>query len=557
MSDYRRNELNAAFWSGGWLLGLAFLFSFFVTLLMLTNPIFMLLIYDRVLAARSQETLAAIFGLVVALLVLMALFDYSRGRILARFGARLQERLEARVLAAVEARAARGRTGGAPTSGTRELDGLRAFFHSSALLTLLDFAWAPVFLAAVFVMHPLLGWVALIGVLLLFAVAILRAVFSAHLVEDADAASGAVGRISREIQQSQNTILAHGMAGPAVGHWLAARAAARDTAIVLNDRVSLFTVLTRHMRLLFQVTVLAMGAHLVMANRLTVGGMVACFILLVRVFAPVEQFLRQLPAIRQAREHWRALDAILKAAPAYGPAEAAESPGGGLAVRDLSVRRRGSQGMLLDGVSFAVKAGEVVQITGGAGAGKTTLARALLGQTPIASGSVVIGGRNIDQFGAEEIGRLVGYLPETVGFYPGTILRNIARLAPDPQKPDVVSAAKRAGAHAMISGLPRGYMTVVESDGTPLSMGQRRRVALARALYGKPSLIVLDEPSGVQGLLSRRPGGPAIVVLAREPRDMPLGTRHYRLENGTLVEAGKVRMATRAGAETTALVVNG
>ena len=309
-----RNELNAAFWSGGWLLGLAFLFSFFVTLLMLTLPMFMLLIYDRVLTSRSQESLVALFGLVVLLLVLMGLFDYSRRRILARFGARLQQRLEARVLEAVEARAPRGRDGSS-TSGTKELDGLRSFFHSGSLVAVFDFIWAPIFLGAVFLFHPLLGWVATTGVVVLFATAGLRAAFSRHLVEDAEAASGQVGRVSRHIQDSRRTLVAQAMATPMLEGWLAARKRSRDMAIVLNDRIGWFTTVTRQLRLLFQAMTLALGAYLILCGQLTVGGMVASVVLLGRVFRPVESLLANLPDVRRAASQWQSLDAILRSAP--------------------------------------------------------------------------------------------------------------------------------------------------------------------------------------------------------------------------------------------------
>ena len=327
MNGYARNELNAAFWSGGWLLGLAFLFSFFVTLLMLTPPMFMLLIYDRVLTSRSQESLVALFGLVVLLLVLMGLFDYSRRRILARFGARLQQRLEARVLEAVEARAPRGRQGGS-TSGTKELDGLRSFFHSGSLVAVFDFIWAPIFLGAVFLFHPLLGWVAATGVAVLFATAGLRAAFSRHLAEDAEAASGQVGRVSRHIQDSRRTVVAQGMAAPMLEGWLAARRRSRDMAIVLNDRVGWFTTITRQLRLLFQAMTLALGAYLVLGGQLTVGGMVASVVLLGRVFRPVESFLANLPDVRRAASQWRSLDAILRSAPRRKGAEDIADLGG-------------------------------------------------------------------------------------------------------------------------------------------------------------------------------------------------------------------------------------
>jgi ATP-binding cassette subfamily C protein len=555
--SYRRNELNAAFWSGAWLLGLAFVFSFFVTLLMLTGPMFMLLVYDRVLTSRSQETLVALFALVVMLLVLMSIFDYARNRILARFGARLQDRLESRVLEAVEARAPRTRSGN-PVSGTKELDGLRSFFHSNSLIAVLDFIWAPVFLGAVFLFHPLLGWVAVTGVLLLFALAFLRAAFSTHLAEDAEAASGAVGQVARQIQQSRSTILSQGMAGPVVGCWLAARRGSRDMSIVLYDRVGWFTTTTKHLRLLFQSMVLALGAWLVLGNQLTVGGMVACFVLLVRVFFPVEQFLKKLPDVRRAVDNWKALDAILKSAPQPRSPDLGAGHEPCLEVRDLCVKRPDGQALLLDRVSFAVEPGDVVQITGGIGSGKSVLARSLLGQQAVASGTIAIGGRNIEQFGAEQIARVVGYVPEEIGFYPGSILQNIARMHPDARKDDVVAAARRAGAHKMIAALPRGYQTQLDADGSQLSRGQRQKMALARALYGDPGLLVLDEPGPLASSDLFRPGGPAIVLLGREFRDLPISGRHFRLKGGTLVEAGAVSLSTqRHGSAMAPKIVNG
>jgi ATP-binding cassette subfamily C protein len=538
--QYRRNELNAAFWSGGWLLGLAFVFSFFVTLLMLTSPVFMLLIYDRVLTSRSQESLVALFGLAVTLFVLMGLFDYSRRRILARFGARLQERLESRVLEAGNAQASPTRLG-----GTKELDGLRSFLHSSSLVAVLDFIWAPIFLGAVFLFHSLLGWVALTGVALLFALAGLRAAFSSHLAEDSDAASSAVGRMSRHIQESQKTLLAQGMAGSVTEGWLAARKRSRDRSIILNDRVVWFATITKQLRLVFQSMVLALGAYLVLGGQLTVGGMVASVVLLVRVFRPVEHFLSNMPDIRRAMSNWRALDAMLKSAPRRHADDDLSDLGGALEVRDLCIRRPDGKGTLLDGIAFSVEPGEAVQITGGTGSGKSVLARALTGQQAITSGAVTIGGRNIEQFGAEAIGRLVGYLPEDVGFYPGSIADNISRMTPNPRKEDVVAAAKRAGAHRMIEGLPNGYRTVLDADGAPLSKGQRQKIAMARALFGDPRVLVLDEPgllSAGSGML--RPGGPAVVILGRGIRDLPAGGRHYRLDGGNLVEARPDRPAS-------------
>ena len=279
---------------------------------------------------------------------------------------------------------------------------------------------------------------------------------------------------------------------------------------------------------------LALGAHLVLANQLTIGGMVACVVLLTRVFRPVEQFLKNLPDLRRAIGNWKALDAILRvrASPRRGRDRSPGSAGGCRCATSGSPVRTARR-LLLDGVGFSVEPGEVVQITGGIGAGKSVLARSLLGQQAIAAGTIIVGGRNIEQFDAEEMCRLVGYLPEDVGFYPGSILDNISRMTPNPRKDDVVAAARRAGAHRMISGLPKGYQTLLDADGSQLSKGQRQKIAMARALFSDPKVLVLDEPAtALPGSLSvgsaARAGGPAVVVLGRTARDLPPGCRQLQ-----------------------------
>ncbi len=547
---YRRNELNAAFWSGAWLLGLALVFSFFVTTLMLTSPMFMLLVYDRVLSSRSQESLVALFGLVVLLLILLGLFDYARGRLLARFGARLQERLETRVLEAVEARATRTRGGANLSAGTRELDGLRGFFHSDALIAVLDFVWAPIFLGAVFLFHPMLGWIALTGVIVLGALSLLRAAFSGHLAEDAKSASSAVGDVTGRIRDSRQALLTQGMAAPVTGKWLEARKASRDMAIVLNDRVAWFAAASKFARMLFQSLMLALGANLVIGHQLTVGGMVACFILAARVFLPVEQFLKKIPSLGEAIRNWKELDAILKVPLPLRTEGGVLDMRRGLDLRDLRVKRRDGRGMIFDGISMSVEPGQVARITGDAGAGKTLLAHAIIGQQVVADGRITLGGRNISQFWAEELGRRVGYLPESIGFFPGTIFANICKMDPEARVENVVVAAKLAGGHAMISSLPNGYDTRIDAHGATLSRRQRQTVALARAVYGKPRLLLLDEPDAtmVERLCAvprgQRSGAPAILILGAGAADLPADTREFQLHDGRLV--GLAAMQTRA-----------
>jgi ATP-binding cassette subfamily C protein len=489
------------------------------------------------LSSRSQESLVALLALVILLLTLLALFDYSRRRILARFGARLQERLELRVLHAVEARAPRAALGSGPVSGTKELDRLRGFFNSSALIAVLDFVWAPIFLGAVFLFHSLLGWVALSGIIVLVAIAGLRTVFSAHLTEDARAAAQTMNDVGRQIRDCQGTISSQGLAGPIVERWRSARHDARDMSIVLADRVTWFTTISKHIRLLFQIMILALGANLVLNNQLSVGGMVASFILLGRIFLPVEGFLKSLPTINEARTNWRTLHQVLGDAPQDVRSHAALAITGGLQVRDLRLRSDTAGAFTAPPISFSVAPGKVVQISGGLGAGKTLLARALMGQVPLASGSVSMGDFNIEQFTVEELAQVVGYLPEDIGFFPGTVLQNIARLTPGASEAAVVAAARRAGAHRMITRLPEGYRTKLDREGCGLSLGERQRIALARALFGRPKVLVLDDSGDTMpvssGILTA--GGPAVVILSRRARRLMVDSVHYQLRDGALV----------------------
>ncbi len=533
---FTHNPLHAVFWSGAWMLALAFVFSFFTTMLMLATPMFLLLIYDRVLSARSEETLAALFGLVVVLLILLALLDYSRRRILARFGARLQEQLELKVLGALDERGPRSALGAALVSGTRDLDRLRSFFHSGALIAVLDIFWAPIFLGAVFLFHPLLGWVASLGVLLLICVSCLRVIGSAHLGEEADLASGKMNALGRRLRDAQETLGSQRMADAMVERWRAVRGRTRDMSIVLADRVTWFKSGSMLVRLFFQALILALGAYLNLENELTIGGMVACFILIGRVFAPVETFLKSLATIRSVLHHWQQLSMTLQADRDDDDAAPITLSAGTISASNVQPECGTRLLFPLGGVSFSVTQGEVLQISGGIGSGKSVLARALAGQVPLRTGSICIDGRNIEQFEARELSRIIGYVPEDIGFVSGTVFQNISQMRANVKERDVVSAARQAGAHAMILGLTHGYGTQLDAVGSGLSRGERQRIALARALFRQPPILVLDENAEVlpakSGVLNQN--GPAIVLLCRSPRRFAVGSRHLCLEHGQL-----------------------
>ncbi|MEO1492082.1 MAG: ATP-binding cassette domain-containing protein [Pseudomonadota bacterium] len=535
---FHRNALAAAFWPLGWMLGLAFLFSFFVTLLMLTSPMFMLLLYDRVLPARSEETLVALFALVVLFFILMAMLDYARRRLLARAGARLQMSLERMVLAVSEAERSPGKsTNTSPVSGTKELDGLRGFLHSNALVDVLDCCLVPVFLGAVFLLHPLLGWVAVTGILVLAALSGLKAVFCGHLGDDASKASSAMGREARRLQETLETVREQRMAGRFTARWLSARAASRDMAIILNDQRTIFTCASMHFRGLFQAGILALGAALALENTISIGAMVAAFILLVRVFWPVEQCLKHIPVIQSAWRNWQSLNTKLKSPPAVPALAETQTLAPRLSVKGLSIADHERACVLRD-VSFVVNAGEIVEITGATGAGKSLLARALIGLYPRQSGSVRIGACDIRQIGCEALGTLIGYLPEDPVFVPATIAENISGFRPDADRSDVIAAAKLAGVHDRIEALPKGYDTALKARGTGLSRGERTQIALARAVFGVPKALVLEEPGALAAALPGALPDTAVLVLGRTP-ELSGRARQYRLGDGALVDTAQ------------------
>lgn len=543
---FQRNALAAAFWPLGWTLGLAFLFSFFVTLLMLTSPMFMLLLYDRVLPARSDETLVALFALVVLFFILMAMLDYARRRLLARAGARLQMSLERQVLAMAEAERAPGRSASAsPISGTKELDGLRGFLHSNALVDVLDCCLVPVFLGVVFLLHPLLGWVAVTGILALMALAVLKAVFCTHLTEDAAKASGAMGREARRLSDTLDTVREQRMAGRFTERWLGARSASRDMAIALNDQRTIFTSASTHLRGLFQAGILALGAALALENQISIGVMVAAFILLVRVFWPVEQCLKHIPAIRSAWRNWQCLGTRLKSVPATPALVGAAKISPRLSVSGLAISD-GEGNALMDGVSFTVNAGEIAEITGPAGAGKSLLSRTLIGLHPRRSGNIRIGACDIRQLDGDALGPLIGYLPEDPSFVPATIAENICRFAPDARLKDVIAAAKLAGVHDRIEAMAKGYQTPMKVRGTGFSRGERSQIALARAVYANPKALVLDEPGALASRLPDALPKTAVLILGRTP-ELAGHAKQYRLRDGGLVPAAELR-DTRARA---------
>ena len=501
-----------------------FLFSLFTNALMLTGPLYMLQVYDRVLGSRSEETLLALSLLVAFLFLMMGLLDYARGRVASRIGARFQDGLDERVFRATLARA--GRTG-QPQTGLSDLEAIQRLLSSPVFLAIFDLPWTPLFLLAVFVFHPWLGWLALGGGVVLILITLINQSRSAEPLRDATRAAMLADRAASRLQSEAELVQSLGMQTRALDRWRALRSAALGDGIAAADRVGGYTTLTKTLRLFLQSAMLGLGAYLVLQGELTAGAMIAGSILMGRALAPIELAIGQWQVVARARDGWQRLQALLseeRPEPARLPLP---RPRALLEVNQLSVVPPGATQATLRGVSFRVQPGQAVGVIGPSGAGKSTLAKALTGVWRPAGGQIRLDAATLDQYDPDTLGQLIGYLPQTVTLFDGTLAQNIARLEASPDPDMVVNAARRAAADDLIRRQPQGYDTQMSAEGGRLSGGQIQRVGLARALYGDPVLLVLDEPNsnldneGTEALnraiRDMKAAGNAVLIMAHRP----------------------------------------
>lgn len=535
-------ELRDARQASKGLLGSTFLFSVFVNLLMLTGPLFMLQVYDRVLGSRSEETLAALFALVAFLYLMMGLLDYARGRVMARVSARFQTLLDARVFTAVVKKASTARGQMDPQSGVRDLDAVQRFLGSPALLSAMDAPWTPVFLAAIFIFHPMLGALALCGGALIVVVAIFNQLRTRAPMIHANQTAAYADHLADQMRTEAEMVRSLGMEGAAFARWQKARSAAADSRITVGDRAGRYQTLSKSFRLFLQSAMLAVGAYYVLQGELTPGAMIAGSILMGRALAPIDQTIGQWELIQRARTGWTSLGELLAEVPPEPERMPLPDPAARLDVQSLTVVPPGEQQAALRMVSFTVEPGQALGVIGPSGAGKSTLARALTGFWKPAGGRVRLDGAALDQYDPDVLGGHIGYLPQRVALFDGTIAENIARmtLEPDPEK--VVAAARKAAADEMIRALPQGYDTRVSAAAGRLSGGQMQRIGLARAMYGDPAILVLDEPNSNldnEGTLAlnkaireRKENGKSVLIMAHRPAAIQECDLLLVLENG-------------------------
>jgi ATP-binding cassette subfamily C protein len=488
-------ELRSARRESAGLIAAAVLFSIFVNALMLTGPLYMLQVYDRVLGSRSEATLVALTTLVVVLFLAMGVLEYARGKVMAIVGARFQDRLDRRVFAAAMQRASVVPHDTAAISAQRDLEAVRVFFGSPVLLALMDLPWTPLFLAALFIFHPLLGWLAIAGGAVLILVTVLNQIISRGPHTAAGASSVQAERMADQLKAEAETVQALGMSQAGFDRWQTARQGALAKALSAAGISSGFGALTRTLRLFLQSAMLGLGAWLVLKNELSPGAMIAASILMGRALAPVEMAVSQWAVALRAREGWLRLSDLLTQIAPRPERTALPRPRSLLEAEGLTVCAPGDQVPLVRGISFRLEPGQALGVIGPSGAGKSTLAKALTGVWRPLAGTIRLDGAALDQYAPDVLGRLIGYLPQRITLFDGTIAENIARLDGQADSAKIVEAARKADAHEMIVRLPQGYDTRVSAAGGRLSGGQMQRIALARALYGDPVLLILDEPN--------------------------------------------------------------
>ena len=520
----------------------ALLFSVFTNLLMLTGPLYMLQIYDRVLGSRSEETLVALTVLVAGLYLFYWLLEYARGRVMARVGARIQETMAGPVFRASVERAALKNAG--QQGSVNDLESVRNLCSSPVLLALFDLPWTPLFFIGIFIFHQLLGWLALAGGALLIVVAILNQILTARKTNEGARATGAAVRFSRQAEQGGEFIWSQGMLGAMTERWTGMQARATEQNIAANDWTGSFTAFSKAFRLFLQSAMLGVGAWLVLGGELTAGAMIAGSILLGRALAPVEVIVSQWQMVQRARSGWRDVMELLRAIPPQEAAHPLPTPKAHLQVIGVSAMSSATGKAVLSQVSLEVKPGEALGVIGRSGSGKTTLARVIVGLVRPAAGEVRLDGATIEQYGAEVYGGHIGYLPQEVRLFAGTVSENIAQMTLNPDPASVIAAARRARVHDIILKLPDGYDTRIDEADAQLSGGQRQRLALARALYGDPVMLVLDEPNSALDAEGSEALNAAVMQMKEEGRSVVIMTHRptaiSACDHLLVVEAGKV-----------------
>jgi len=540
-----KSELASLVRSSGSYLGTAAAFSLAINLLYLAGPLYMLQVYDRVVPSGSALTLLMLtLALLIAYLALAGL-DTVRARVLTRASVRLDQRVAQRVMKAIVDHPASA--GGARSQLLRDFDHLRQFVGGAGIHALFDLPWAPVYIVVIGLLHWTLGAFALAcGVLLVLMALVNEWLVRAPLAEANVAATRNYSFTEMSLRNAE-AIRAMGMMDGLLRRWGRDRNRTLERQVVASDRAATVQGTMKFLRLSMQSVILGLGAWLVIEHSVTGGAMFAASLLLGRALQPVEQIVGSWRTLVSVRGSWRRLDELLRASAAGAPSVALPRPAGNLAVEELTFVVPGSAKPLLRGVSFDLQPGEVLGVIGPSGAGKSTLARQLVGVLAPSAGAVRLDGADVGPWSRGTLGQHVGYLPQDIELFADTVAANINRFQPGDDAA-IIRAARLAGVHDLVLRLPQGYDTQVGEGGAVLSGGYRQRLALARAVYGDPSLVVLDEPSSnldadgdralIDCIRELRQRGVTVVLISHRPATIGLADKLLVLWEGAVVLFG-------------------
>jgi len=519
----------------------ALLFSLAINLLYLASPLYMLQVYDRVVSSGSHVTLVMLTLVLLVALAALAGLDSVRARILARASIHLDRLLAGRVVTVTMESAARG--GSARSQPLRDFDSFRQFITGSGIHAVFDLPWAPIYIGVIFLLHPWLGTFALGSAIVLVLMALLNERMVRQPLTEANNAATRNYSFTEMSLRNSEVVQAMGMMPGLLNRWSRERNLVLEHQAVASDRAATTQSMIRFLRLAMQSLILGLGAYLVIERLATVGAMFAASILLGRALQPVEQIVGYWRNLTSARSAFRRVRELLKANPPRDPALSLPRPAGRLSVEGLTYVLPGTTRSILRNVSFRIEPGEILGIIGPSGAGKSTLARQLVGVLSPTTGAVRLDGADVAPWPRESLGRHLGYLPQDIELFSDTVAANVSRFRKDDDA-DVIEAAQLAGVHDMILRLPGGYETQIGDGGAVLSGGHRQRIGLARAIYGNPSLVVLDEPSsnldsdGDAALLSciaeLKKRGATVVMISHRPNTLGAVDKLLVLRDGTV-----------------------
>ncbi len=546
LSARLRNELiesflvhRKAFW------GVA-AFSGVINLLYLTPAIYMLQTYDRVLASRSATTLVVLTVLAMGLYALMGFLENFRSAVLVRVGNALDEVLSKRVFTAAFERNLRA-SGGNAAQAMTDLTQLRQFFTGNGLFAFLDAPWFPIYLVVIFFFHPWLGWFSLVGAVILVVMALISDRVSRKPLAEANVAAVASNQYVNSNLRNAEVIEAMGMLPNLMRRWYLLQSRMLERQSFASDRAGSTVATTKFFRLTLQSGILGLGAYLVILGEATPGIMIAASILMGRALAPIELLIGTWKGFIAAKTSYERLSEMLGQFPAREAGMSLPRPNGVITAENVYVTPPRAQAAVLKGLNFTFGPAEIIGIIGPSASGKSTLARAMVGVWPTQVGKMRLDGVDIFQWNKEEVGPAIGYLPQDVELFDGTIAENIARFG-EIDSEQVIAAAKASGVHDMILHFPQGYDTRIGEAGGVLSGGQRQRIALARAMYGNPAFVVLDEPNSnlddqgeaalVEAVLAMKASGSTVVLITHRTSVLRAVDRLMLLRDGQVQAFG-------------------